>query len=498
MSQGIQPLGTFNFQGLAMNKKTHNKIRTHILVVLIFTGLLLSNPSLISTSLAQFSSNTYLPMILTKGSPNSDQGARVNAPYFDGGIPWEQTAIAWFGNVTPTDNYTDIRIGYNDNEILIQLEIFDRRLWYDTTPSLADLTNWDAITLYINTEGNHVTNLDEYSYKFIAQLNWWEDRGDFQAVYRGGSSGWQPTSLQFEAKTGWRGDAPNNDNDDRGWVVSFYIPFTELGLQSKPNDGYIWGAAIELHDRDDQQGTPISTKTWPPILNANQPNTWNQIHFGLSVWTPPQATNLQSVSIRHNLNGAFVEDAHVGGHTVCGQDYSPDFFDGWGDANYSGYDQINIQNQADVADWPCFSKFYITFPLADIPQGKIITSAEFVFYQFGNSDPSQAQHSLIQVLTINQDWDEDTLTWNNAPLAQENISQAWVDPVVTFPGWPGVEWRWNISPAVAQAYQAKQPLRLALYDADTAYHSGKYFISSDTGEWNATGRPTLIVTYGDP
>jgi hypothetical protein len=183
---------------------------------------------------------------------------------------------------------------------------------------------------------------------------------------------------------------------------------------------------------------------------------------------------------------------------VCGQDYWPDFFDGWGDANYAGYDQINIQNQADVADWPCFSKFYITFPLNDIPPGKTITAAEFIMYQFGNSDPSQAQSSLIQVLTINQEWDESTMTWNNAPLAQENISQAWVDPILIFPGWPGVEWRWNISRAVAQAYQAKQSLRLVLYDADTAQHSGKYFISSDTGEWNATGRPTLIVTYGDP
>jgi hypothetical protein len=481
-----------------MNKKSHYNYKILIMVILILAGLLLDNPHLISTALAQFSGNIYLPMVLTKGSSVSAQGARINAPYFDGDIPWAQTAIAWFGKVTPTDNYADIRVGYNNDEILIQLEIFDRRLWYDVTPSIADLTNWDAVTLYINTNGNLGSVLDENSYKIIAQLNWWEERGNFQTVYRGSPSGWQPSSILFESITSWRGDAPNNDNDDRGWVVSFYIPFSELGFQSKPEDGTIWGAAIELHDRDDQQGSPIPIKTWPQIVDVNKPNTWNQIHFGLPMFSPPQATNLETITIRHNLDGTIVGDAHVGGHTVCGQDYSPDFFDGWGDANYAGYDQINIQNQADVADWPCFSKFYITFPLNDIPPGKTITAAEFIMYQFGNSDPSQAQSSLVQVLTINQEWDESTMTWNNAPLAQENISQAWVDPILIFPGWPGVEWRWNISRAVAQAYQAKQSLRLVLYDADTAQHSGKYFISSDTGEWNATGRPTLIVTYGDP
>ena len=40
------------------------------------------------------------------------------------------------------------------------------------------------------------------------------------------------------------------------------------------------------------------------------------------------------------------------------------------------------------------------------------------------------------------------------------------------------------------------PVRLALYEADWAYHSGKYFYASDTGDWNAEGRPTLTVTWG--
>jgi len=40
-------------------------------------------------------------------------------------------------------------------------------------------------------------------------------------------------------------------------------------------------------------------------------------------------------------------------------------------------------------------------------------------------------------------------------------------------------------------------LRLILYSADSAYHSGKYFVASDTGDWNLEGRPRLDVQWGD-
>jgi len=73
-----------------------------------------------------------------------------------------------------------------------------------------------------------------------------------------------------------------------------------------------------------------------------------------------------------------------------------------------------------------------------------------------------------------------------------------VDPISTFPGWPGVARTWDVSGAVADAYQSDQPLQLALYSTDSSYHSGKYFVSSDEEEWNAEARPTLEVVWGDP
>jgi hypothetical protein len=196
------------------------------------------------------------------------------------------------------------------------------------------------------------------------------------------------------------------------------------------------------------------------------------------------------------LNGAIVKDAHVGGHTLCGEEFNPDFFNGWGDRNFAGYDQINIQNQANLGDWPCFSKYYVTFPLDAIPPGKTILSAQLTMYQFGNSSPQEANSSLIQVLTVNEDWNEGTITWNNAPYAWENVGRAWVGVLPAYPGLPGVAREWDLSRAVAEAYQKGIPLRLALYSADGAMHSGKYFFSSNMDDYTQTSRPVLTVTWG--
>jgi hypothetical protein len=55
-----------------------------------------------------------------------------------------------------------------------------------------------------------------------------------------------------------------------------------------------------------------------------------------------------------------------------------------------------------------------------------------------------------------------------------------------------------VTALVAQAYAAGSPIRMVLYSANTGYGSGKYFTSSDTESWNASGRPTLSVEWGNP
>ncbi|MCB0154850.1 MAG: DNRLRE domain-containing protein, partial [Anaerolineae bacterium] len=365
-------------------------------------------------------------------------------------------------------------------------------------PSQADLTDWDAVTLYLDINGNSGAVPTSSSYRFINQFGSDTGSSTGQAAYRGNGADWVAAATSFTAGSGWRGDGFNGGQEARGWVAEFHIPFTSLGLSGPPPESTVWGLGLTLHDRDEASGTAIPTQSWPETLNGQQPVTWGELAFGQPSYSPPPAEPGQLVTIRQGLNGATVPDGHVGGGTLCGQSFNPDFFNGWGEANYAAVDQINIQNQWDVADWPCFSKYYVTFPLDQLPPGKTIISATLTIHLFGNSEPSQAQPSYIQALTVGQAWDEATLTWNNAPLATENVAGTTVAPVINFPGWPGVPYRWDLSGAVATAYQTGQPLRLVLYSADGDYHSGKYFVSSETGDWNAVARPTLEVLWGDP
>jgi hypothetical protein len=425
---------------------------------------------------------------------------RINATYTSSTstISISRRAVSWFGRVDPTANYADIRAIYNDESLWVSLNIFDRMLWYTSSPTPGTLQDWDAVTLYFSTEGNAGSTPTAGSHKFVAQLRNGQPPANYQSAYRGSGGVWAAAATPFVTTAGWRGNGLNDQTDDRGWQVTYEIPFASLGLSSAPQDGSTWGLAVVVHDRDDAPGTPIADQSWPETISDTQPSTWGQLGFGLPVFNPPFAATEGVTTIRHGLNGATVVDGHVGGHTDCGQPYAPDYFSGWGSANLAGSNQVNIQNQWDVADWPCYSKYFVTFPINSIPVGKVIIEATLIMHLFGGSDPTQAPPSLLQVLTLADEWDEGTLNWNNAPLASENVAGTWVDPLLTFPGWPGVPVEWNVGRAVTQAYAADEPVRLAVYSADGAYHTGKYFSSSDTGEWNAVARPTLVIRWGHP
>jgi hypothetical protein len=422
---------------------------------------------------------------------------RVNAPY---DVPGEEAAILWFGRVTPTENSADARVLYQDSYLYVRVAMFDRRLWYDTSPTPGELTAWDAVSLYLDKDGNVGNVPDENAYRFDAQLVWWEPRDDYQVAFQGDGSGWVTATLPFTTTSGWRGTVPNNEEDDRGWALTFNIPYESLSLDGPPLQGEAWGMALVVHDRDDAAGTLIADQVWPETADPLQPATWGQLVFGLPIYDPLPAIPGETVTIRQGLDGATVVDADVGGSSVCGGSAAPDYFSTWGKLNYAGKTFANIQNLGDIGDWPCFSRYYVTFPLAAIPSHKVILSATLTLYQFGNAgegeDPGP-QPSLIQVLTVGEDWDESTITWNNAPLAQENTSAAWAYPLDPVPDWPGVPREWDVSVAVAQAYAAGVPARLALYEADWPYHSGKYFVTSDTDEWGQAARPTLRVAWGN-
>lgn len=423
-------------------------------------------------------------------SQTVDQQPRVNAPYSDRETPpTPGHAVFWFGQVTSSTNYADTRIAYNDEALFATVHIFDRYIWYDNAAS--DLTQWDAVALHLNLDGPAGSAPTRNSYRLVAQMN-------ATAAYRGDGSQWAPASIPFGTEAFWRGDGVNNGAEARGWAITYRVPFSSVGLSGPPANGDIWGLSVAVYDRDEQNGSLNPTQFWPEAAHPSTPETWSILHFGLPTYTPPNAAPGGTVTVRHGLDGATVQDAHVGGHSTCADTINPNFFEQWGNLNYAGEEQINIQNQHDIADWPCFSKYYVTFPLDAVPDDKVILSATLTLHHFGNAEPDQATDSNIQALAVAEAWNEGTITWNNAPAAAENVDSTRVSVLTEFPGWPGVPYNWDVSKSVAQAYAAGRPARLVLYSADGAYHSGKYFTSSDTDDWNAEGRPTLTIVWGNP
>jgi hypothetical protein len=467
----------------------------------------------------------YLPFAEKNYSltpPPSAVGRTVNAPYFNTANildeKFTEMAIFWFGQVTSNLSTTDVRVAYNDTELVIYTTTYDRIISYNPTSTVgADLTQWDTAALAIQTDSGSNSQPGTNAYRFLVEVRQYEGANNpkYQATFRGNGSAWAAQAVPFTNLTGYMGSGPGDALEDKGWAATFHIPYTSLGV-SKPADGTLWRMQLEIYNRNSQAGPPLGSQGWPETASANTPTTWGNLRFGLPQYTPPAVKNSQTVTVRRGLPGATVSDGAVGGGADCGGRAAPTgYYPTWGLLNYAGQGEFNIQNQGLIADWPCFSRYYINFSLPAAPNGKIVRSAKLYLSHMGGSLPSLAAPSWIQVLSVDQDWSESTLNWNNGPVARENIGGSWV-PVYT-PDWNDPQiWNklprreWDVSRAVLDAYNRGTPLRLAMYSADFGnpdlhdgkgggMHSGKHFVSNDTGlDWNAANLPTLVIEYVDP
>ena len=437
------------------------------------------------------------------GKAQAQKKLGVNAKYFDGDrISTSSSAVFWFGKLDQTANHVDVRIGYNANEIQIFTNIFDSELFYDQAATVSEFDNWDSVDIYLRPQGSNT------SYLFKNQFHHFQSSADYRLAYRNSGSGYSlDNSIPFQTAKVWYGQSPNqatNPPGERGWYSKFNIPFSSLGLTTAPSKGTVWDMAIVVHDRDDAAGTTINQQIWPSDANVTNPASWGELRFSRTADNTPFATQTGTLTLRHGINGVTVPDSHVGGGANCGEDHHPNFFNGWSTHNFPGVQQINIQNQMNVEDWPCFSKYFISFPVDQIPAGKIVLSAELTMFHFGNaggnqSSPSneQARGSTLQVMTVDSSWDETTLNWQNSPSVVEHIADTWVTPIINENNFasPAIPVTWDIKSAVTQAYAANETLNLAIYAADWDLHSGKYFYSSDARD--DYHRPILTITYGD-
>ncbi len=409
---------------------------------------------------------------------------KINVPDFGADVVrFARSALFWFGSVDNTNNYTDVRMGFNDAGVSARAQVFDSRLWYQTTgANPANLEQYDSLALYITHPGGE--------YKIITGPSHGTTRTGYQAIYRRVTGNWALQTSSLTTRSGWRGNAFNDNVEDRGWWVEMDIPYASIGLSAKPAVGTSFDMTAELFDRDTNTAGLIPSKTWV-----------GKLVFGAPTYNSGGTPRTGNTTITTGM------DAQVGGGANCSEGLQP-YFDNVGSKIWGNVTQINIQNQMDVADWPCYSKYYAKFGLESVPAGKTIISATFKLHQFGNAGdithvPPYVPHdSQIHAFSIKDDWNESTINLNNAPAALENVSVTTVTPIWdetgnTFAGWPGREISFDVSAAVAAAYAEGRSANLALYSSDGDYHSGKYFSTFDTENWNAAARPKLEIVWGE-
>jgi len=437
---------------------------------------------------------------------------RVHAPYFDDAVRWAESGIFWFGrvdlpDVIPGRNYVDVRVAYTQEALAIYPNVEDYYLWYPLpATSSTDLTRYDAVAIYLDTAGDGASTPQPDDYLFLVGLCLYQcgDGTAYMRDARGDGSGWDfgwDGDWNKATWAQWTGNPPHNNNEntfDYGWWAKIYIPWETLGLSGPPSEGAVWRLGVRLFDRDDGTSAGLApVERWPEGLDPGCPSTWGELAFGQATYEPshllyPQGTTV----IRRGLGESIVEDAWVGGGGTCsgGHEGDPD-----GD-NHGSDPNLFVENQEWVTDFPCFSKSFLRFDLAPIPPGKEIVSATLTIHQWSNARWDGAQPSLIWLFTVDGNWDEDTLTWNNAPLARENLTAVWVDVITpeNNPGLPGIPYTWDATRAAAEAYDAGVPLNVALYTADVNQHSSKYLLSSDSVPAYIDARPTLTVVWGEP
>ncbi|HHX65809.1 MAG TPA: DNRLRE domain-containing protein [Chloroflexi bacterium] len=441
---------------------------------------------------------------------------RVNVPFFNNdlhGADWTHSALFWFGEArftqdgVPGSNYADVRVAYTPRELAIYVNVVDYYTWYDGNATAStDLTQMDAVGIHIDTGGDRAAAPQSDDYFFLSALCVNDCKPGHRQQARGTGSGWD------SSWTGaWRGDTyaswwcgdgcgpcgPNRNTDcghDFGWWAYVSIPWSTLGRSGPPAEGERWGLGVMLYDRDNPTASGMApARFWPETFSHANPSTWGEMVFNPSAYTPPQGPAAGTTVIRRGLPGARVEDASVGGRGSCGGGHMGD-----PDADNNGADtSLFVANQSLIADFPCFNKSFLRFGLDTVPKGKTILSAKLKLHLWSTANPGRSQFSIVQAFTVDNTWEKGAVTWNNAPLARENIASIRVDPIDQWPGWPGIPYEWDVTRAVAEAYASGQPLSIALYSADTEFDSGKFFTSSETEDWNAAGRPTLAVVWGD-
>lgn len=449
----------------------------------------------------------------TQPTAQAAQPRRVNLPFFSGAVDENQSAIFWFGqNETyqhiPGRNYVDVRMAYTSAGLYIRATVIDYYLWYKANAQTSDdLTQYDALAVYVDTGYDRTGPPDNDDYYFVVGLHGDSavDMPQYRRQARGNGTGWDTAwSSTWTDYSGWqwsdRGPNNNSGNIDYGWVGGGTIPWSVFGLAGPPAEGTVWGLGVLLNDQDQSVSNPVLRENWPETFLADQPATWGELHFGLADYIPRPAVGRNNARIRAATpEDNTVEDAWVGGGGSCSGGHN-----GHTEDNHGNDQALFVGSETQPTHFPCFNKSYLRFALNSLPPDKVIISATLTLHHWGGADTAAGTSSYAWLSSVTDPWQEMTIHWNNAPLAQQNFSMVRIPPKTTPLVWPGDPYTWDATQAVAEAYAAGQPVSFALYDSTTGRDSSKYLTASETGlgngtpNWNIAGRPRLDIVWGDP
>lgn len=478
----------------------------------------------LSLDQAAATTRLFIPMAI-KGYSVAAQMATmrtVNIPWFSAagstdGVTlnddqWTESGLLWFGinQQGPNSlNYTDVRIGYSPVGLHIRATPIDYYIWYpNDPPTSTDLTQWDSFAIQLDTSGNRAGAPQSTSYQFLTAATIWVNPGkpdQFRREAKGTGTGWNTNwAAPWTEGYGmvWSSNpGPNNNGGelDYGGDVGMTIPWSSLGLSGPPADGAVWSLSLAMYDRDGPASSDVLPReTWPETADPNQPSTWGQLHFGRPNYAgSTEGASGQTVIRNATSTDSTVQDAYVGGGGNCLGGHN-----GGADVNHGSDTSIFVASQVLSADFPCFSRSYLKFNLGSVPSSVQVLDATLTLMQWGGAGsvpevPTQPKPSYIQIFSLSEDWSESSVTWNNGPMALENITGSWMaprapgaDPVTGDPT------NWDVTTLVRDALRSGRPLSLAVYSADSGFHSSKYLVSSEALDQYSNLRPTLTVVWG--
>ncbi len=509
-----------------------------------------------------------VPRFDAKASPTShaNECRVLNVPRFDakesptwpGDLLFDvnRAGVAWLGRFDRHANYSEIRVGYDPNYLIVQVSVSDLMLWWALTNGVqwggeivtSDIEKWDAFEIAVDateigggtiaaTPSNKALRVVAASYQMndskvpktyephLATKTYVAASGAWQLDANPKNSGhvWYHTVSQS-----WNSKAPNNVGGEfqNGINYFFMIPWASLGVSGEPASGSVLHMMVRMHDIDDpkdsevmnldplpsktgsQQVGPLPDTPWPETAKVDDPTSWATVVLNQAPYQPPAVTAAEMLTLNPSDVPTF-RDVTIGGHSFI----KDRWINGGGDPAAYAWEtcmDTRFGNAVDLFVHPegrpihtCFfSRALFYYDIKDkIPADHAVTKAELKLYQFGGDS--------------NQD-SGDAFTPHISPVQVHRFEGAWVDkPLSDCVTWntapyaaenvgygevkPAAdigsgEWvTFDVTALVARAARRNEPLNMALYGADWRANTGKYFFSSENGSPN---KPQLIITHG--